>query len=588
MRNVYNIIIFLLWFSNVSAQVIPVERRVDWSVAGYPGNIPHPELIINAVDFGANGDSLTDNATALNDAISFLAGNRGVISFPPGTFLFRSGINLTDSVIIRGASSDETHFVFDLGGAAENCFNIDHGQSVDFTTLVAGFEKGSGYIVVTDPSLFEANAWAELRQSNGSWDTEPISWADHSVGQIIYIKAISTDTLMIQNPLRFNYDPGLNPEVRPIETAHETGLECFKITRADNALQGVGYNFYFAFATNCWIRGVESSKSIGSHIYLTQCSGVEITGSYIHDAFAYNGSGTRGYGITLNKHSGECLVENNILKHLRHALMIKTGANGNVFAYNYSIEPYRSEPIHDFSGDISLHGHFAFANLFEGNIVQNIIIDHYWGPSGPWNTMFRNRPELYGIFMTSSDTTETGMQNFVGNEITNPIGFYLLTGEDHFEYGNNFKGTILPEGTGDLPDTSYYRSDIPAFWDITDPWPPIGPPNDTGEYSIPARERYLKGWTKTVCSDTLYTVKNTWEYEHSIELFPNPSTGIVYLKSRKKIGKVLIYNIQGRLLREFDQTPSKIVLEDHLTDGLYLIRFLSDKHVHTQKLLLKR
>ncbi len=108
-----------------------------------------------------------------------------------------------------------------------------------------------------------------------------------------------------------------------------------------------------------------------------------------------------------------------VKRNLRHAMMVKTGANGNVFSYNYSKNVRRSEWPNNYGGDISLHGHYSYANLFEGNIVQNIMIDHYWGPSGPLNTFFRNRAELYGIIMTGGDPTTSDMQNFVGNEITN-------------------------------------------------------------------------------------------------------------------------------------------------------------------------
>ena len=99
-------------------------------------------------------------------------------------------------------------------------------------------------------------------------------------------------------------------------------------------------------------------------------SHLEVTGSYFHDAYMYDGTGTKGYGITLNNHSGLCLVSNNIFKHLRHAMMTKTGANGNVFAYNYSIEVYRRriEPLRNFA-DFGFYISF-FPNLISGPLVK--------------------------------------------------------------------------------------------------------------------------------------------------------------------------------------------------------------------------
>ncbi len=585
------ILICMLSLFKGTAQVIPAERLVDWSLAGYPAPIPDPQLVIDAVDFGAVGDSLSDNSQALASAIDYLDGKRGVILFPPGKYIFYSSIDLTDSIIIRGASSDQTHFIFDLGGAAENCINISRSQTEAFVEVSGGYEKGSRKLIVEDPGSFEANTFAELRQENGNWDTEPISWAEYSVGQILFIENIVADTLLLKNALRIDYDDELDPEIRPLNIITETGMECFKITRADNTLQGVGSNFYLAFAANCWIRGVESHFSVGSHIYLTQSSRIEISGCYVHEAYAYDGSGTRGYGITLNMHSGECLIENNILKQLRHAMMVKTGANGNVFAYNYSTEPYRSEPIHDLSGDNSLHGHYAFANLFEGNIVQNIIIDHYWGPSGPWNTFFRNRAELYGIIMTSSDTTETDSQNFAGNEVVNTnilYGNYILTGEDQFEYGNNVKGSIVPPGTSDLPDSSYYRENVPPYWDIIDPWPPIGVPHDTNEYSIPAKERYLHGWTRTVCSDSLYTGSNVFKTKHRLRIYPNPGNGTVFIHSDAPVMEVCLINLQGRVLYTEQEPGNKIQLDPELSPGIYILQLKTARAKRNIKLILEK
>ena len=105
--------VLLLFLLNevVSAQVIAPERMTDWSIAGYPGTIPDPELILYAPDFGVVGDSLTDNSTAIQDAIDFLNGRQGVIYFPEGIYLFNSPISLSDSVVIRGESSELTHFL---------------------------------------------------------------------------------------------------------------------------------------------------------------------------------------------------------------------------------------------------------------------------------------------------------------------------------------------------------------------------------------------------------------------------------------------------------------------------------------------
>ncbi len=488
---------------NARAQVIPESKRVNWTNAGYYGETPNPSTVVNVMDFGALGNGTTNDYQAIIDAINALGGNQGVVYFPPGNYLIQSTLSLPDNVILRGEMPEFTTLSFNFGGASSTCISVSGSTASDFQSINSGYLKGSNLITITDASVFSIGDFAEIREENGSWDSNPISWGDYSVGQIVKITNISGNDIEIEEAIRINYEAGLNPEIRKINPRTNVGIECLKIVREDDPGSGAGYNIYFGNSYNCWVSGVESDVSAGSHIYITTSMGIEVSGCFIHDAFLYDGAGTHGYGVTLNHHCGDCLIENNIFKHLRHAMMVKTGANGSVFSYNYSIEPVRSEPISDFCGDISLHGHYPFANLFEGNICQNLIIDHYWGPSGPFNTFFRNRIEWYGIIMFAPEGSPTDEQNFVGNEITKGgynwiieiyYGlYYILTGTGHFTHGNNIDGEIKPPNTNYLPDTSYYLSGTPEFWNVSSELPSIGIPNVLNSGTIPAKERFLEG-----------------------------------------------------------------------------------------------
>ncbi len=494
---------------SLCGQEIPEERLVNWTAAGLYHEFKIPVNQVNVLDFGATGDGITNDALAFQSAINSFSGLAGIVMVPAGTYLLQSPISIPDSIILKGVGSDSTILKFDLEGVASNCINLSKAQNQPFQNIDSGYLNGSKKILVGNASTFSVGDYAEIRQKNGSWDTNPVSWADYSVGQIVKIVHVSGDTLFLKHPLRIDYDVSLNPEIRKIEPRENAGVECLKVIRVDEPASGAGSNINLSYAANCRIAGVESDHSVGAHINLHYCSNIEISGCYVHDAFTYDGSGTRGYGVCMSMHSGECLVENNIFKHLRHAMMVKTGSNGNVFAYNYSIEPHRSEPISDFSGDISLHGHFAYANLFEGNICQNIIIDHYWGPSGPYNTFLRNRAEWYGLIMTDDNGYSTNQQNIVGNEITEKgynffiqlwYGlYYVLTGNNHFEWGNNSDGEIIPAGTAETAVSSLYLDYTPEFWRDELPWPSIGYPHDLDSGSIPAKERYYSGDIKTVC-----------------------------------------------------------------------------------------
>ncbi len=596
------LILFGLWSMPLKAQVVAPERLVDWSIAGFPDTIPKPSLIINVQDHGAVGDSLTENYPAIVDAINALGGRLGVIYFPAGIYLIGNQVMLPDSVIIRGESSGSTFLQFDLGGRDEHCFFIRHTPVDTFTRVISGFTKSSLSLEVTDGSLFEAGDHAEMLQENGSWDTKPATWAEQSIGQMLRITAVNGNSLSLQSPLKMDFDTAMNLEIRKIDPVRYVGLECLSMERMDTSLTGSAYNIHFLFATECWITGVESHRSNGSHILANASSHSTIRGCYIHDAFYYDGSGTRGYGVTLLHHTSDFLIEDNIFRHLRHAMMVKQGANGNVFAYNYAIEPNRVEFPTDAGADISLHGHFPFANLIEGNIVQNIVTDHYWGPSGPFNTFLRNRAELWGILIInlSLSAVITESQNYVGNEITSKgaiPGSYTMIGDHLFEHGNNDKGTIVPAGTATLPDSSYFLTHRPYYWKASEAWPSVGTPNNFDEGSIPARDRFLSGTDLTVCT---YPTKDTSKPASLRtvtthlpgQLFPNPFSTHVYWQAPNHDREVRIelFDLTNRLIYRdirpiINAERLRIDIPSNLLPGLYILKTSSGNITNVNKVI---
>ena len=575
----------LLLSSGVLSQTIPEDRIVDWSQAGLLYDIPNSSALFSVIDFGATGDGLTDDSPAVQDALNAMENNAGILFFPSGTYLLTESIIAHSGLTIRGESSEETHLKFFLGSDSENAIQVSASQSSSFYQVVAGFEMGSQNITICSTNNFHAGDFIELQQTNGDWDIEPISWAENSVGQILQVSYINENDLNLENKLRISYHETLNPEVRIIQPIQNVKIENLKLERLDAPDSGGGKNIYFSYAINCQVSGVDSYKSQGSHIYATTSSNIYIFGNYIHDAFLYDGTATRGYGITLNKHTGEVLVENNIFQNLRHAMMVKTGANGNVFTYNYSREPHRSEPISNYSGDISIHGHYPYANLFEENICQNIFIDHYWGPGGPYNTFFRNRTELYGFIMTSNNILETQNQNITGNEIANnfPYGFYVTTGSEHFEYGNNDGGSAIPSNTNDYEDISYFYPQRPWFLESSLPFPAIGFPHTLNQWSNPAKQRFVEGGIQTVQIDFstvgIDDIRNNNLPEINVMILNNPVSKFLLLRVLDNVSlNYSIFNITGKLmihdkLKQNDNTAQIFVSQ--LETGIYLIEFSS-------------
>lgn len=566
---------FLLFPSILHGQIIPDDRTFNWSVAGQEAGFADPQNQVSVMDFGAVGDGSVNDAPAIQEAMDSFDGEPGIVFLPEGQFLLQDALQIPSGIVMRGVDSLSTHLLIDFLGDPQHALRVSGQSASEFQPVISGYQKGSTKIVVEQPDVFSAGDFVEMLQENGDWDTEPASWAEQSVGQILTIEAVMGDTLFLQRPLRIDFDETLGPKIRKVSPKENVAIENLRIERLDEPAEGAGSNIYINFAKAIRISDIESDKSVGSHIAVYRSKQVLLEGSYIHHAFTYDGAGTRGYGITLHMHSGECLVENNVFEHLRHAMMVKTGANGNVFGYNYSIDPYRSETIHDYSGDVSLHGHYAFANLFEGNLVQNIIIDHYWGPSGPLNTFFRNRAELYGFIITSSDNP-TDQQNIAGLEITNTdflYGMYTIRGEDHLEYGNYVTGEVLPFETDSLPDTSYYKTSIPEFWIEEIPWPSIGIPLTPNEWGIPAKNRYLG-------INTSIQIQQA-----TLEVYPNPVSNKLFISNPEEVLDVRVFNLSGKIIHS--QSFSDFVDVSGFEPGVYLFEFRIQNSLVVKKVLVR-
>lgn len=488
-----------------SAQILPSNRMADWKQAGIQGVPFNPCYIIHVNDHGADSTGVSPSDAALQSAISLLSGDPGIIYFSEGTYLFQSTISLPSNCVLRGAGSNFTRLHFNLGGNG-NCIQaigMNVAGSVD--TLVASALKNDNFIRSSFPQIFEAGDYIRLFMDDIHLVND--SWAEHSVMHLTQILSISEDTLFLDQELRHSFSTSNSARIQKINPVLNAGVENLKIKRLD-ATVSQSKNILFKRAAHCWIKGVESDMCNFGHFVLNMSAYCEISGSYIHHAFDY-GSGGKAYGVVLEVGTNLALVENNIFNHLRHSILLQSGANGNVISYNYSTDPYWTEFFTNAGGDIVLHGNYPFLNLFEGNVVQNIRIDASHGENGPFNTFLRNRAELWGFIMSSSPASDS--QNVIGLEVTNSglfLGNYALSGTGHFAYGNNILGVNQPPGTTILEDTSYAYAVFPDFLSSSTGWPLIGYPNVLNAQTTPAETRFVSSSPPYTISPSSYEIQN--------------------------------------------------------------------------------
>jgi hypothetical protein len=538
------------------------------------------------MDFGGNSDSSADNTAALEAAFDSLGGQMGVVCFPEGKFLFKHSFYLPSNTILHGQGSDKTHIFFDLNKNGD--FITASGSLTNITTaILSGYKKDSNVITVNSTANFAIGDYALVRQ-DGSTLMDPAStWAYPYFYQIVKIIGISGNTVVLEKPLRLTFQASLAPVLVKILPAKNAGIECLSIRRLDTTTSQTN-NIIFNLAVNCWVKGIESHNANFGHIVLQSSSQCTVSGNYIHDAFAYGGGG-QGYGVVLQFGSGENLVYDNIMKHLRHGVLLQVAANGNVVGYNYSREQYWVELPNDASGDIVFHGNYNFTNLVEGNICQNLIIDASHAKNGPYNTFFRNRAEYYGIIMSSGSGDK---MNFVGNEITNTgflLGNFSLLGSN-FLYGNNQHGTIIPGGTTTLAETTLIGTPFASQ---------IGVPNTINSKKNAAYTRWFTaGAIKTVCPTVNYCSTATGVRQHQqnmgLTIYPNPTVGIFQLtvSSASSLSKTLtVYNMKGQEVRSVElgsaSSIERTIDLSNLSKGEYILIVRNDDDAATQQIIIQ-
>lgn len=570
-------ILFIAFAYSLHSSVLPTDRRVDWSNAGAKSYDTIDYIVCKVNDYGLINDGITPNDQALNSMLQSLKSQKIILSFGEGNYLFKQSINLPPNIIVRGNGVNVTTLTFDLGGIG-NCINISGSEvSADSAKFIASANKFSREILVDSPAKFSSGDWIRISQQDSDLVTS--AWAIGSVGQIVRIQSISGDTIRLNSELRLDYHLNRSPRIIKIIPAENVMLECFKIVRLDNSSPEQTSNIKFNIAANCTVKGIESEFCNYAHIEAVSCSNLSIYGSYLHNAFEFGGNG-RAYGVLLHKTTNESLVENCIFQRLRHSMIVQSGANANVFAYNYSREANWDEALFpaNTAGDIVLHGNYPYSNLFEQNICQNIVIDNSHGANGPHNTFFRNRAELCGLFF--SDSTSPS-QNIIATEIPNnnfPYNIinYRILGDDQFLYGNNNKGEILPLGTNHLDEQSLYYQTQPSFI-LNSQYAAIGIPNIMNSGDIPAILRYnSKNYFQNICESLPNSIEQN--NNETFSLSNSIVSDYIEINLPESINYNLnleIYNSMGEKVLNGSILSSNSnwrINTNNLSNGIYIIR----------------
>ncbi len=550
---------------------IPAHRFGKWKhIAEFDTSfLP---LTVHVDDFNNGTSQYLDSS--LNKAIQYVsAQGGGTVLICPGVYTLKKPVNLASHVKVKGSGkSTEIHLKF--GTNTWNGFELK-GRTVQKNI---GYDSIRGNVIFLKTPLSDTS----VRLIKFSYNDSHLmnnDWAYGSAGQLLAIKSINNKIVILEDSVNLTEAKDKNIVFISIAPIQHAAVECIYIIRDDSA-NGQASNISLELAYNCQITGVESNLCNFAHINVYNSTGCIIQRNYLHHSFGYGGGG-QGYGIVLQYGAYRNLIRDNVLKHLRHSILLQSGANNNVIAYNYSIDPFVTDNIfQDAGGDLVCHGNYPYLNLFEGNVCQTLIIDNSHGKNGPYNTFFRNRMELYGVIVSANQDS----QNFIANEVTNTgslKGQFAINGSGHFRYANNIKNSITDGGSYTFPNSLYLNA-LPDFWVIPYKFWGIGPPFQYNQGSNPAHSRFKDSNEITICEIPLKTssIKNLTK--NNLFVYPNPLQIGSTLYISKFCTKAELFNSEGMKLGDFYNFNSLPI--SHLPTGLYilLINSISYKFIITE------
>ena len=529
---VFSILLFFtgLSWEKAKAEIIPQDRRIDWSQVGVAGEIPNRTTLCATLSPSGGNDT-----SAIQSAVNNCPSGQ-VVKLNAGTFNINSGITVKSGVTLRGAGmgvtiiKNSTAVTFLVGfnnnpdwafsqsparditsgntkGSQTITTSAAHGWSVGDIILVDQLEDPSGNPPITSTGDEGACTWCS--RNNG---TRPAGQLDKVVG------VPNSTTAVLELPLNKTYDK--TPQaIKAVGVTSNAGVEDLTLD-STTACANDNYGIFSAmFSENSWILRVEMKPvcRIGLKMEVTYRNTVR--GSTIHETLHHTSNG--GYVLWMMTAGSANLVEDNIFYNGLVGIVYNGALSGNVFSYNYFTGMWNSDyPGRGWAG-MDAHGAQPMMNLFEGNYLDGPTIgsDFTWG-SAAYNTYFRNRqrtdtsPEapintLYGIQLG----TDSWYMNLVGNVLGTTGYETVYQSSDiydgrkgiYFLADSNVTNTLLRHGNWDsvnnsavwdpsisdsnLP-ASLYLSSKPSWWGNL-PWPAIGPDLNPVAGTIPAKERFL-------------------------------------------------------------------------------------------------
>ena len=228
-------------------------------------------------------------------------------------------------------------------------------------------------------------------------------------------------------------------------------------------------------------------------------------------------------------------------------------------------------------------------------IDENIVISQFYFSDNGKEHLFFRWIDKNGSILASMDSLGLGGRDiqYWTSFISNEEYLYFSTNyEDDFNSGFE----IFSIGKNENSLKSIASWSLPKELEIF-----ISPATSTllenGDLLMPIRFNQFEGSTnfdyhrlflydKSLLDPQVNTVEQP-SISASLDIFPNPSTGIIHFGDESLVGaRVLVTDIQGRPMHKMERLDDTQLDLDHLPAGVYVIYVVKDQYIGSQKIIL--
>ena len=272
---------------------------------------------VSVKDFGAKGDSTTDDTIAIQNALNSGAKN---IYIPDGTYKM-SGNLLINNSNIRFYGSGNATLDYSNKSSKANCLAIYGSASTTLYDVVGSVAKDANSIVLAStPTDMSVGDIIALRS-----DEKDEANMEGYHGELLEVLSVVGDTINLQHKVRRSYTTGKNIKVHKINMLENVTVENIKFigTGYRHTANGTAYgdNGIDAwYVKNITVRDCKFVDVMRNSIRMNSCYGFKVSNNDVTLRKA-EVDGQILYGICWLNYASNGLIEGNNIKHGRHGVV---------------------------------------------------------------------------------------------------------------------------------------------------------------------------------------------------------------------------------------------------------------------------